>query len=337
MKLVKILAKGLEEWPEHTGAAGISQDGSRALNRLDHGVEIASADKCPPDVATWPPSTWTRFSLFEPAELATDHTTAIVTRSDWEAERAKLKAPKANGDGWIRNRGGKCPVEPNTIVIPKFRSGDIGIPREACQLAWSHTKEIDDVMRYKIHKPAEQPAPVSEPESEMLYDPVAQGPLQWRDRIRELDTQRAEVEKLYQRQISEITQERELLVQNLAGEGLALVEVVVRPVEDMLDCKNWKRGDKVACLSDFDDQFTSGALYQLRADVENGHVKVVMDDLGKENGWGAHNSNGIRALLANGLQWDCGECVGDTLRDQSDYGNCRQAGIASGHHNAQRR
>jgi hypothetical protein len=96
---------------------------------------------------------------------------------------------------------------------------------------------------------AEQPAPVSErktsagektylaPESlgkaasngdKRLADGIAATApsdtmLAIRDRIRELDTQRAEVEATYQRQTSKITQERESLVQRLAGEGLALV------------------------------------------------------------------------------------------------------------------
>jgi hypothetical protein len=303
MKLVEILAREMEKWPDDTTSiVGQAANGSLHLN-------ASTANN--------------RGFTEEVYERAEDWRSQDVTRADWEAERAKLKALKDNGGGWIRHRGGKCPVEPNTIVIPKFRSGDIGIPREACQLAWSHTKDLDDVMRYKIHKPAEQPCPVKAKAVERLakFDPAktlsleemeqrfkedggvedtqaavavlssssapADTMLAIRDRIRELDTQRAEVEATYRRQISEITQERESLVQKLAGEGLALVGVVVQPVEDMLDCKNWKRGDKVTCLSDFDDQFTAGALYQLRADVENGHVKVVMDDNGNANGWGA--------------------------------------------------
>ena len=95
-------------------------------------------------------------------------------------------------------------------------------------------------MAYRIHNPAEQPA--IEPavvenvqafnaQAELLYDPVAQGPLQWRDRIYELDTQRAELEATYQRQIGEIDGERGDLVERLASEGLALVEVVQLAVQ----------------------------------------------------------------------------------------------------------
>lgn len=204
---------------------------------------------------------------------------------------------------WVRHRGGKCPVDAGVLVDYRMRDGLTRAKGSAAKiLCWGHEGVKGDIMAYRIHKPAEQLDPAAHKHHHSA-DQETTGPdlhgmlrkmdgpdvIQWRDRIRELDTQRAEVEATYQRQISEITQERESLVQKLAGEGLALVEVVVQPVKDMLDCKNWKLGDKVACLSDFYDQFTSGALYQLRADVENGHVKIVMDDLGNENGWVAHS------------------------------------------------
>jgi hypothetical protein len=422
MKLVEILARELKVWPEADSEYGQIESMSQAYA----GVR----QKWRKDLDDWDGAhDYVPCSRFTLSVLATDHATAIVTRADWEAERAKiqnaalelaahqerakLKAPKANGDGWIRHRGrsNKSPVDDGVTCTVKFRDGSEATGQVG-NLRWLHNGGAVDVMRYKIHKPAEQPAPVSEEAIQVGIDaadagkltpiadvkarfsgedrrleadgwirndgqgcPVDQGafvevrhrdgcvyggikagegmatnwgisnhpediiwyrpdfevyppsyktrqalneakmirggcedydpqpvsreliaksilhcePYEWRDRIRELDTQRAEVESTYRRQISENTQERESLVQKLAGEGFALVEVVVQPAEDMLDCKNWKRGDKVACLSDFDDEFTSGALYQLRADVENGHVKVVMDDLGKENGWGARS------------------------------------------------
>jgi len=175
-------------------------------------------------------------------------------------ERAKLKAPKDNGDGWIRNRGrsDKCPVAKGVECTIKMR--DVSeATGSVSECRWLHTGGAGDIMRYKIHKPAEQPCPVKAKAAERLakFDPAktvslkemeqpqiklesgaeisyspgeplvsmkpADTMLAIRDRIRELDTQRAEVEATYQRQISEITQERESLVQRLAGEGLALV------------------------------------------------------------------------------------------------------------------
>ena len=284
MKLVEILARELEEWP--VGVNKLLQSFSGRIFYIDSAAQVVELIR---------------------VDIAIDWIGTGVTRADWEAERAKLKAPKANGDGWIRHRGGKCPVEPNTIVIPKFRSGDIGIPREACQLAWSHTKEIDDVMRYKIHKPAEQPSPeikvthidheagvIHAESASSSCGPVKaewietqeSNPLKWRNRIRELDTRRKEVEATYRRQTSEITQERESLVQKLAGEGLALVEVVVQPVEDMSDPANWRKGDLITFVSGPKGSvFTIGKQYVFEELCGDGSACVLADDEGDENGW----------------------------------------------------
>ena len=248
MKLVEILARELKAWPQ--GISAITQD-------ISTSVWGFSSDKALPicnERGLWYSPEGINLVMREigidDVALSSDHVTAIVTRSDWEAERANINAASViiakpannpNKDGWIRHRGGKCPVEAGALVDVRYRSGVIceGVTAliyhgddgfessrsDYLDLAvdWSHTKSDGDIMRYKLHKPAEQSAPASEPESELLYDPVAQGPLQWRDRIRELDTQRAEVESDYQRQISEITQERESLVQRLAGEGFSLI------------------------------------------------------------------------------------------------------------------
>jgi hypothetical protein len=131
-----------------------------------------------------------------------------------------MKETKANVDGWVTHHGVNCPVDGGTVVDIRCRNGSVYEGGMASCFIWKHSNNVGDVTAYRIHAPAEQPEPVI---SELLYDPVAQGPLQWRNRIRELDTKRAEVESDYQRQISEITQERESLVQKLAGEGLALV------------------------------------------------------------------------------------------------------------------
>ena len=137
-----------------------------------------------------------------------------------------MKETKANVDGWVTHHGVNCPVDGGTVVDIRCRNGSVYEGGMASCFIWKHSNNVGDVTAYRIHAPAEQP----EPESELLYDPVAQGPLQWRNRIRELDTKRAEVESDYQRQISEITQERESLVQKLAGEGFALVEDMSYPI-----------------------------------------------------------------------------------------------------------
>lgn len=223
---------------------------------------------------------------------ADDWLSAIVTRADWETERAKLKAPKANGDGWIRHRGGKCPVADGMLVDVRYRGAQPGVDgyspsgKKAGQYHWRHDSGRGDIMAYRIHKPAEQPCPVETKAAERkcegrnckmpdaenhsreclldaAIDQCWAGPLEWRDRIRELDTQRAEIESTYQRQISEITQERESLVQKLAGEGLALVEVVVQPVEDMSDFAKWRVGDLVQVIDPENSGLKAGKAYPI--------------------------------------------------------------------------
>jgi len=241
-------------------------------------------------------------------------------------ERAKLKAPKDNGDGWIRHRGGKCPVEARCGVEVRYRDGEKLVLAEAIDNRWDHQGYTGDIMAYRIHKPAEQPCPVKAKAAERLakFDPAkyvslkemeqpqiklesgaeisyspgeplvsmepADTMLAIRDRIRELDTQRAEVEATYQRQISEITQERESLVQKLAGEGLALVEGVVGPAEDMIDWRNWREGDLLTLVGGHisHEDFTSGNQYEFLR-VDEWDEIVVIDDAGDENGYGVNS------------------------------------------------
>lgn len=246
MKLVEILAREFEKWPK--GVDGIWQSSKDNELYLDG-----------PPKNQWPE--W----------LCDDRGYyGRVKKADWEAERAKLKAPKANGDGWVRHRGGKCPVDSDVMIQTVMRGENKSKfdPQvlTADSYSWKHVDSNSDVMYWRTHKPDEQPQIKLESGAEIIYSPggplISMEPadtmLAIRDRIRELDTQRAEVESTYQRQISEITQERESLVQRLAGEGLALVEVVVQPVEGMSDWRNWRIGDLAEVVSVY--RFTQGEL-----------------------------------------------------------------------------
>lgn len=310
MKLVEILAKELDEWPE--GYSRVVQN-----PKVNEGWCLFLDD----EQVSFDESQWDYVSfdmrIYKKtldAELAADHEAAIVTRADWEAERAKLKvgqavdslaeeraklkAPKANADGWIRHRGGKCPVEAGTRVSTKYRDGTITLVHHltadpmasnvSLKTVWGHKKDQYDIMYYKPHKPTEQPALVNEETIKATEPGAPDTMLAIRDRIYALDTQRAEVESTYQRQISEITQERESLVQNLAGEGLALVEAAVQPVGDMSDWRNWKEGDSVEALGN-SGGYTKGNTYPVKSiSIERGIVNTLIDDRGsKKNGWSA--------------------------------------------------
>lgn len=132
---------------------------------------------------------------------------------------------KPNKDGWIRHRGGKCPVEDGVAVDYRMRDGEIMTQPAVC-LEWDHYGECGDIMAYRVHKPAE-----------LRYDPCADGPLQWRDRITEID-----------RTVEALEEERVALVQRLEGEGFRLIEWAAQPVEDMSDWRNWKAGDQVKVI-----------------------------------------------------------------------------------------
>ena len=304
MKLVEILARELKEWP--AGVACMAQNESMSVVRLNK-LDVLHKD------GAWVGSDGNSIVGFRDAhEKATDYKTAIVTRADWEAERARIAKPasKANKDGWIRHRGGKCPVEAGVLVDVRYRNGQVnehvkalisidagGSIRELKAVAWDHIDSDLDIMRYRIHKPAEQPVIVGKIELEVTANTEGvrevieemqaktgqiEGPLQWRDRIHEID-----------RTIEALEEERVSLIQRLEAEGLQLLQAKacgsVQPVEDMSDWRNWKIGDKIECLGHCPGQFTQGALYKVRA-LHQHSVSVDLDDNGSDtNGWGYSN------------------------------------------------
>lgn len=100
-------------------------------------------------------------------------------------------------------------------------------------------------------------------------------PIQWRDRIREIDAT-----------VEAITAERAELVSKLAGEGFSLIVQTAEPVEDMGDWRNWRAGDLVECVDTCAYQFTKGQIYEVRS-LGKYSVNVVFDDGGSTtNGWG---------------------------------------------------
>lgn len=222
-KLVEILAVELKEWPKEVVAyfqwasgevfatsKGIPTEfGSGLWYVVDSSVEMAYG--CP---------------LYgTELELAVDHDTAIVTREMWEAERAKLSKPKASAREWVRNRGRKNPFDVCTLVDARLRSGDVVTGKLSDNLKFVHTGGLLDVMSYRVNESVE----AAEPEVATEIDPVVvkhveafnafaevtepvDGPLQWRDRITEID-----------RTVESLEKERASLIQKLADEGFALI------------------------------------------------------------------------------------------------------------------
>lgn len=260
-KLVDILAVELKEWPKEVVAyfqwssgevfatsKGIPTGfGSGLWYVVDSSVKMAYG--CP---------------LYDTElELAVDHDTAIVTREMWEAERAKLSKPKANAQAWIRHRGRKNPFDVCTLVDARLRSGVVVTGKFSENLHWVHTGGLLDVMAYRVNESVDSGTPeVTAPND---------GPLQWRDRITEID-----------REVEALEEERASLIQKLADEGFKLIN------RGVLEPEYWKEGDLLESLIN-SGRYTRGKLYSfLYHSKEYGSARTL-DDNGVENGMLASN------------------------------------------------
>ncbi len=137
----------------------------------------------------------------------------------------------------------------------------------------------------KIHTPSEQPATA---EKSSPVEPVApiSGPLQWRDRITEIDAESKLESERHNSAMTALDTERAELVQKLASEGLALIERKAEPVEDMSDYQNWKAGDLLTYIGSHHQCFTNGEQYKLESlcMLDHGTVTIAEDDDGDQNG-----------------------------------------------------
>lgn len=146
MKLVELLAKELKEWP--AGARYYTQDYNGKAFPYTKKPALARSESN----HLWSANGQLPGCGHVSCELSTDHATAIVTRADWQAARAKLKpAAKAKGDGFIRHRGGKCPVQSGALVDVRCRDGRILLGKFCDNIRWDHAaKEDGDVMGYRV-------------------------------------------------------------------------------------------------------------------------------------------------------------------------------------------
>lgn len=315
MKLVQILARELKEWPVSADAA--TQDNSSVVHFSSGPLPVYGAYHA----GEWSFLASGANSSGSPIHVpfASDYSTAIVTRADWEAERARIaekaaelhmqqereklvkpkRAKKDSADGWIRHRGGKCPVDNNVKIEYRERCGNISIEEspQLLETMWIHDGSPFDIMAYRIHKPAEQPEPVTLPEGygEIITATLesTSGPLQWRDRIHEIDAEVTKRNEAHRQAIEAFEEERASFVQRLEDEGLQLFQGKVcggvQPVEDMSDWRNWKEGDLIECCNDYTSHFTRGKNYAYSGLDEYGACGVIADDEGDANGWSFSN------------------------------------------------
>lgn len=209
---------------------------------------------------------------------------------------------KDNG-GWIRHRGGKCPVDGEAKVEVRQRGGDIRA-ENAQDFWWEHRGNNGDIMSYRIHRPhvatvkecltveqanqrvfddcVDKCASTEPGETEMPTAKYFDGPLQWRDRIHAIDAEQKAADEAHKAATDARTAERAELVQKLAGEGLALLwqQETPGPAEDMSDWRNWKAGDLLEMIdADLWSVMTNGKLYALLEPCDDQVFRVV-DDMG---------------------------------------------------------
>ena len=286
MKLVEILAREWKEWPYNCEYAVCDKDGEiRAIgtgtrNDFYPGESVDVDDRL----------SGTAFLV--------RHNGKEVTRADWEAERARIagieaveevaqKVNAANKDGWISHRGGKCPVEKGVRVDVRYRSGMVNEHVKALEsvhpdgsvglsaVTWDHYGSIHDIMAYRLHKPAEneeiEARPIESPTLECQTAGRSDriNPIQWRDRITEIDAT-----------TSALATERAELVQKLADEGFALIGRAAETETAQPDPGRWMIGDSVECISSNYSFISVGTVYVITGFDRN--MVQFLDDDGTE-------------------------------------------------------
>lgn len=152
MKLIDILVEELPKrdgWPKRANC--IIQDPDKIV---EHATCHPSVAKCGEDGFWFLDSS--RIGGFEVDTLASDYTTAIITREQYEA------ALSAKNDGWIEWGGGECPVPRGTLVDVRYRDGrqlnalsaNDGTlnPRDASFVFWRNDGSEKDIIAYRLHK-----------------------------------------------------------------------------------------------------------------------------------------------------------------------------------------
>lgn len=112
----------------------------------------------------------------KPSCRASDYKTAIVTESQWQAERDRQK-----GGEWKRHRGGKCPVPAGTKVSTRHRDGEVvdvhfhtattNSGAATMNAIWKHTGDAHDIMSYKV---ISQPSSKAEARAPFGGDPIVE-------------------------------------------------------------------------------------------------------------------------------------------------------------------
>lgn len=124
--------------------------------------------------------------------------------------------------------------------------------------------------------------PVDSISLEEMERKFEEGPIQWRDRILEIDAARKEEEARHCAAMAAYDDERASLVAKLKAEGFVLIQSDAAnsgeesAQQDMSDWRNWKEGDSVMMLENDWTDFTVGSLYTISG-IEKGGVRMNDD------------------------------------------------------------
>lgn len=157
MKLIDILVKELPKrggWPKRANC--ITQDGDL---KVEPAYCHPSVAKCDDDGFWFLDSS--RIGGFEVDTLASDYTTAIITREQYEAALA------AKNEGWIEWGGGECPVDAGKMVDVIFGYGGRRSTNIADCWRWNHNGTDSDIIAYRLHKPQEAAQPKADEEADL--------------------------------------------------------------------------------------------------------------------------------------------------------------------------
>ena len=153
MKLVELLARELDVWPEQAECA-TQEGGGCAYFWKSYRLSYVRGDWVHGSGYGLISEDWSH-SL---SELAVDHTTAIITRADWQAERERIAG------GWIAWGGGECPVAEGVRVDVRYRCAKEDMNSGAletigCQSQnWLDENHRYDIIAYRLHKPEQASA-----------------------------------------------------------------------------------------------------------------------------------------------------------------------------------
>lgn len=316
MKLVDILARELTEWPAK--AVVFVQDDDKECK------PAGRLDQTAPNGGIWLRNHPQHQGSFFAKSLADDRDTAVVKKKEWETARAAYlltqqpaqdpqlskigkSMTKANKDGWIRHRGGKCPVDAGTLVDVRFRDGEIscsqqalmkGKPDEAWAKDWAHSGHCGDIMAWR---PAKTEAKESQETSEETIgscdqpkeppsDPVSLRQ-QWESLGHEIKSNECSIQSI-QEAIAGLVERQESIKAELKAAGFLIYAeaetVKVDASEDMSDPKNWREGDVFTVTQTGSHSFNIGQKVKMTHD-DGSMVKLYESCDNDQEGYWVHD------------------------------------------------